>query len=154
MVKQKNPASYPLVAGTLNVFVARTFVGAQAINYIAPGEPFEVSLGLDETMRVERAPVREVNAAPKILGSTKAWERQYRIRFQNLGDKPVNVELREGIPVSKAKDVTVEIDIKLTTTAFQHDKERGFLVWNIAVEREKAVDVAYVVRIPKDWQTP
>lgn len=153
VAKQKNPASYPLIAGTLHVFRQRAFMGDMELKYVAPGEPFEVSLGIDESMRVERRPLVELDRAPKLLGSTKAWERHYRVRLQNLGDKPTTVELREAIPLSKAKDVTVEIGEK-TTADYQHDKDRGFLVWRVPVERVKEIDLAYTVKIPKEWQTP
>jgi uncharacterized protein (TIGR02231 family) len=156
VAKQKNAAAYPLLAGTVHIFQKRAYTGDVETKYIAPGEPFEVSLGIEELMRVERRPVRELDRSPKLLGSTKAWERQYRVRLQNLSDKAMAVELREAIPLSKTRDVTVEIDPKQTTAGYQHDKERGFLAWRVQpdAKAEKAVDLAYTVRIPKEWQTP
>lgn len=148
-----NPASYPLLAGRIHCHRAGAYVGDATLEYKAPAEPMEVSLGIDEELHVERKPLEIKDRRAGLLSSTKHLERAYRIRLTNGAKVDVPIELREGIPVSKTREVRVELLRGETTAGFRLDPERGILSWNLplAPGQESVVDLSYAIHLPEDW---
>jgi uncharacterized protein (TIGR02231 family) len=153
VVQLKNPAPYPLLEGRVEVVRKGSFVGHTLLRYTAPGEPMEVSLGIDEELRVERKPISELDRGPGVLSSTKHLEKNFRIQLRNGAKTALPVELRENIPVSKIEAVRVELDRGKTTRGFELDDERGLLRWRLKVERgaEAKVDLFYTIHLPDSW---
>ena len=54
VVALKNPAAYPLLEGRLRSYRGGSYVGDASLRYQGVGEPIEVSLGIDEEIKVER----------------------------------------------------------------------------------------------------
>jgi uncharacterized protein (TIGR02231 family) len=153
IVALKNPAAYALLDGRVRSYRAGSYVGDARLRYRGVGEPFEVSLGIDEEIKVERQTLEEKDRDPRLLSSTKQLARAYRAVLTSRAAGPVTVELRENIPVSKVDDVRVELQSARTTGGYALDKERGFLTWSVslATAERKNVDVAYTIRLPDDW---
>ncbi|MCA9549200.1 MAG: mucoidy inhibitor MuiA family protein [Myxococcales bacterium] len=152
-VKLDNPAAYPLMAGKLHTFRGDAYVGATALEYTAPGAPMEVSLGIDESFRVERSVMHEMNREPKLFEGRRRFERHYRIRVFNQTNAKGTVEVRENIPVSKDEHIQVSMDKKVTTRGVMVDEHRGFVTFEVPVAQDKsaAVDLAYTISLPEDW---
>jgi len=153
VVKFRNPAPYPLLAGRAHVFRRGSFVGDVSVKYTAPGEPVEVSLGPDGRFRVERREIGDKDRGPGFLSSTKHIERAFRILVQNNSRSAQTVEVTENIPVSKIEDVEVELGEK-TSKGYQLDAHRGFVTWKLRLPagREKGIDLAYTIHLPEDWK--
>jgi uncharacterized protein (TIGR02231 family) len=153
IVALKNPAAYALLDGRVRSYRAGSYVGDARLRYRGVGEPFEVSLGIDEEIKLERQTLEETDKDPRLLSSTKQMARAYRAVLTSRAAGPVTVELRENIPVSKVDDVRVELQGGRTTGGYTLDKERGFLTWSVplAPAERKNVDVAYTIRLPDDW---
>ncbi len=154
VVQFKNPAAYPLMAGRIHSYRSGSYVGDTRIEYKAPGEPMEVSLGIDEELRVERKDIKSRNREAGMLSSTKHLERSFWIEVTNNARSRQSIEIRENIPVSKVEDVEVELVKDKTTKGFQLDKHRGFISWTLAIPRgqKKAIELYYTIHLPEDWQ--
>jgi uncharacterized protein (TIGR02231 family) len=152
-VKLDNPAAYPLMAGTLHTFRGDAYMGATALEYTAPGAPMEVSLGIDESFKVERSVMHEQTREPKLLDGRRRFERHYRFRVFNLTDAKGSVEVRENIPVSKDEHIQVAMDRKVTSRGVLFDEHRGFVTFDVPVAQsgDQAVDLAYSISLPEDW---
>ncbi|MBM4321816.1 MAG: mucoidy inhibitor MuiA family protein, partial [Deltaproteobacteria bacterium] len=109
MARLHNPAPYPLLAGRIHSYRAGSYVGDTTLEYKGPGEPLEVSLGIDEELHVERKDVEKKERGPGLLGSTRHLERAHRIRLTSGAKVPLAVEVRESIPVSKTAEVKIEL---------------------------------------------
>ena len=153
-VKLNNPASYPLPEGKLHTFRKNSYVGDNRLKYKAPGEPFEVSLGIDEEIKVERKEIKEKNKEAGFLSSTKHMERAYRIIVTNSSKKSQTIYVRENIPVSKTKDIKVELVKKKTTKNYSLDKHRGMLEWAVKLDpgQKKSIDLSFIIHLPEDWK--
>ena len=153
-LKFENPAAYPLLKGTLHTFRGSAYVGDAPLAYAAPGEPMEVSLGIDENLRVERTIQTEKDRKPGIFGGNQRFERHYRIRVHNRTRRRQTIEVRENIPVSKDEAIEVEMNQEKTSKGAKVDALRGFVAWPLKVRAGKssAVDLAYTIAFPKDWQ--
>ena len=54
----KNPAAYPLLEGRVRSYRGGSYVGDSRLRHQGVGAPFEVSLGIDEELKVERKTLR------------------------------------------------------------------------------------------------
>lgn len=149
-----NPASYGLMAGTVHSYRNGSYVGDTMLEYSAPGEKLEISLGLDEELRVERTDKRAVDKGPTILGSMRRFEREYRIKITNRSKGSQKVEIRDSIPVSKDERIEVQLLSDKTSRGGALDAERGIIRWTVELGRgeEKSIDLGYVIGLPKDWK--
>jgi len=154
LVKLDNPAAYPLLAGRVHVYRRGAFVGDAHLRYRAPGEPMEVSLGVDEEFKVERVDLKEQDKKGHFISGEKQMLRAYRITVKNRSRQKLPVEVRENIPVSKVKDVRVELHAKKSTKGYKLDREQGFVTWRIRPKPGKGlyVDLAYTIHLPKEWK--
>jgi uncharacterized protein (TIGR02231 family) len=154
IVTLKNPAAYPLLDGRVRSYRAGSYVGDAHLPYRGVGEPLEVSLGVDDEIKVERQTLEEKDRASALLSSTKQIARAYRAVVTNRAAGPATVELRDNLPVSKIADVRVELQGAGTTSGYKLDAERGFVTWSVALApaERKNVDLSYTIRLPDDWQ--
>ncbi|HOX46245.1 MAG TPA: mucoidy inhibitor MuiA family protein [Myxococcota bacterium] len=154
VVQLKNPAAYPLLPGRLHAYRSGSYVGDTKLEYKAAGEPMEVSLGLDEELRIERKPIEERDREAGALSTKKHIDRAYRFKLSNGSRGGVPVEIREGVPVSKTEEVEIEIVKDDTSPGYQLDKHRGILSWVVDLKpgEKKELDLRYSIHLPEDWQ--
>ena len=153
-VSFKNPARYPLLAGRVHIYRGGSYVGDTMVEYTASGEPMEMSLGIDEELKVERKDIASRNKKAGMLSSTQHLERAYWIEIANNSSSRQPVEIRENIPVSKDEKVEIELVKDKTTKGFSLDKHRGFITWTLKPGRgqKKVVELHYTIHLPEDWK--
>ncbi len=154
VVQLKNPAPYPLLAGRVHSYRKGSFVGDAYLEYKAAGEPMEVSLGVDELLKVERRPLKDSDSKPGAFSSTRKLEQSWWIQVTNTAKRMERVEVRESIPVSKIEDVKVELNKDKTTKGYDLDSHRGFITWSLDIARggKKNVQLSYTIKLPDDWK--
>jgi uncharacterized protein (TIGR02231 family) len=152
----KNPAAYPLLEGRVRSYRGGSYVGDSRLRHQGVGAPFEVSLGIDEELKVERKTLDEKDAGAGFLSSTKHIFRGTRSKLTNRAGGPEIVELRENIPVSKVDDVKVELLGKVTTAGYQLDAARGLISWTVKLVNGewRNVDLGYAIHLPESWVVP
>lgn len=148
-----NPARFPLLEGTVHLYRGGTWVGDAPMQYRAPSEPIELSLGVDESYLVDRFDMREADQTSSFFGGTRRYERRYRTTIENRSATTAKIEIREHIPVSKDEDIEVTLD-KATSKGHTFDKVRGFVTFQLDVPANKSAssDLAYTIALPKDWK--
>ncbi|MDP2341170.1 MAG: mucoidy inhibitor MuiA family protein [Deltaproteobacteria bacterium] len=149
-----NPASFPLMAGTVHVFRGPTFVGNDAFPYRAPGEPLEVSLGIDEEVALERKDLLKEHRDGSFFSSDKTIGHAWRTILHNRSEGDLSVDIREQIPVTKTADVAVTIESDKTSPGYTLDKVRGHLGWKVSLKRNATEqrDLAFTIALPKEWK--
>jgi uncharacterized protein (TIGR02231 family) len=154
IVSLKNPAAYPLLDGRVRAYRAGSYVGVANLRYRGVGEPLEISIGADDELKVERQTIEDKARDPRFLSSTKQFTQAYRALLTSRAAEATTVEIREHIPVSKIADVKVELVPARMYGGYKLDAERGFVTWTIplASGERKAVDLAYTIKLPDDWQ--
>ena len=154
VVALKNPCAYPLIEGRMRSYRGGSYVGDAAFAYRGVGEPMEVSLGIDEELKVERKTLDERDQSAGLLSSTKHIVRAYRTTITNRAGGTETVELRENIPVSQIDDVKVELVAKQTTPGYELDARRGFVTWSVPLKSGewRYIDLGYAIHLPDAWQ--
>lgn len=148
-----NPAAFPLLEGVVHVHRGRTFVGDDRLEFKAPGEPIELSLGVDDELWLDRQDILAIQKEAGFLSGDQTIAQAWRTLLKNRSDRDVVVELREQIPVSKNADIKVTIEEKGTSPGFVVDAVRGHLTWKVSLKKgaTESRDLAFGIAFPKDW---
>jgi uncharacterized protein (TIGR02231 family) len=148
-----NTAPFPLLPGTVEVFRAAGFIGRQELELVPQGAPFQLSFGIEESLRVERQVVDEIQRDTGFLGSHRRFRYAYRFVVENHRDKPETLELSEHVPLSELDDVKVEVEEKATTQGFVLEAADGIATWKLPLKpgEKRSVDLAFHVDVPDSY---
>ncbi len=99
------PDSLPLLPGKAYLFRGGGYLGEEELEYVPPGSSFEVSLGLDDRVLVQRQLVHK----EAIVADPCKNLRALRLMVHNPFDYPVVVNVVEQIPTSRAENVRISL---------------------------------------------
>jgi uncharacterized protein (TIGR02231 family) len=150
-----NGAPFPLLPGSVDMFRDSGFIGSQPLELVPQGGAFELTFGLEESLRVKRVVVEEIARDEGFLGSRRRFRYAYRLELANYRQRPEVVEVTEHLPVSELDDVKVELDKDKTTGGFTLDTMDGLVSWKLtlAPAEQRSVDLAFHVDVPSSYDT-
>jgi uncharacterized protein (TIGR02231 family) len=117
-----------LLPGQARIFHGPQFVGETHLDSVAPGEEFEVQLGVDDQIKVERK-LRRRTTSKAVLGSTRTVDIGYEITVENHRDRKATVSVHDHIPVSTDGDIKVRS--RETAPAPDSTDDLGELTWTL-----------------------
>jgi uncharacterized protein (TIGR02231 family) len=129
-----------LLPGPARVFHDMQFVGQTLLETVAAGEEFDVRLGVDDQIRVERE-LRRRNTSKAVIGGTRTIDIGYEITVQNHRAGTARVSVRDHIPVSTDGEIKVRSREATPNPAEQNDL--GELVWDLSLEGGQAATIRY-----------
>lgn len=153
-----NPLEGPLLPGPIDVYDRGQFLMTSEVDYTPPGGMVEVGLGVDAQVKI----ARNVDYREEAIGMLRGGLRlvhEISIDVENLGKRPVDVEVRERVPVARENDDDVEITVGKIDPAWERwtpdpsapkdERLRGGYRWRIAVpaSTKQTVRVAYEIKI-------
>jgi uncharacterized protein (TIGR02231 family) len=157
--KVENNTEFPLLAGSLAAFVDGAFIANSHLETTMAGEEFELALGVDEAVAVERTLVNRF--VEKVGFTNKSTRTTYEIAIKLTNHKsiPVGVELAESLPVSRHEKIIVKLvepdedDIggPDDNHAFTRDEE-GVLTWtgSLAPGATRDMTLKFSIEHPND----
>jgi uncharacterized protein (TIGR02231 family) len=119
-----------LLAGQARIFHGPQFAGETRLDSVAPGEEFEVQLGVDDQIKVERR-LRRRATSKAVLGSTRTIDIAYEVTVANHRDRTAVVSVRDHIPVSTDGDIKVRP--RETSPAPAATDDLGELSWTLTL---------------------
>jgi uncharacterized protein (TIGR02231 family) len=148
-----NGAPFPLLPGPVDVFRASGFIGRQSLEQVPQGGAFELTFGLEESLRVERVVVEEIARTEGLFGGRRRFRYAYRFNLANYRERPEVVEVAEHIPVSELDDVKVELNSEKTTGGHALDAMDGIVSWKVtlAPAEKRSVDLVFHVDVPSSY---
>ncbi|MBK8196667.1 MAG: DUF4139 domain-containing protein [Lewinellaceae bacterium] len=149
LAKLADYGKYNLLPGRANLFFQDTYIGQAFINPQVAADTLLLSLGRDEQITIKRVQPQDFTERKKIFGSTIKETYTYEIAIKNNKSIPVTVDLLDQIPVSKQKEIVVEIE---ETGGSKYNADFGKLEWQVAVPagQTKKVRFTYSIKRPKD----
>jgi uncharacterized protein (TIGR02231 family) len=153
-----NPLEGPLLPGPIDVYDRGQFLVTSEVDYTPPGGTVEVGLGVDAQVKIARNVEYHEEATGMLRGGLRLVH-DISIDVENLGKRPVDVEVRERVPVAREDDDDVEITLgKIEPTwerwtpdpsAPKDERLRGGYRWRVALpaSAKKRVRVAYEIKI-------
>jgi uncharacterized protein (TIGR02231 family) len=135
-----NSSPLLLLPGPARVFHETQFVGETTLETVAAGEEFELQLGVDDQIRVERE-LRRRSTSKAIIGGTRTIDIGYEITVENHRPHPARVSVHDHIPVSADGEIKVRLREASPAPAGQDDL--GELTWELSLEAGKAATIRY-----------
>ena len=123
-----NTSPLLLLPGPARVFHGPQFVGETSLPTVAAGEEFELQLGVDDQIRVERM-LRRRGTGKAVIGGTRTIDIAYEITVENHRDRKATVSVHDHIPVSTDGDIKVRA--RETTPAPDSTDDLGELTWTL-----------------------
>ena len=149
LAKITDYGKYNLLPGLANIFYQDTYVGQTQINPNVTSDTLLISLGRDEQIAIKRVQPKDFTERKKVFSSTVKETFAYEITVKNNKSLPVHIEILDQVPVSKQKEIEVEL---LEKDGATYNTESGKLKWelDLAANQNKRVRFSYSVKYPKD----
>jgi uncharacterized protein (TIGR02231 family) len=129
-----------LLPGQARIFHGQQFVGETRLDSVAPGEEFEVQLGVDDQIKVERK-LRRRTTGKAVLGSTRTVDIAYEITVENHRDRKATVSVHDHIPVSTDGDIKVRP--RETTPPPASTDDLGELTWKLTLSPGESAAISH-----------
>jgi uncharacterized protein (TIGR02231 family) len=136
-----------LIAGEASVFFENRYVGKTYIDPLRADETIDLSLGTDKSVLVSRVRGKDFTAKTLAGGNVKQT-RQWEITVRNLKTLPIEIEVKDQIPVSINKQIVVNA---AEVSGADLIRDTGILTWKFTLNpaEAKSVTVKYVVTSPE-----
>ena len=135
-----NRSSLLLLPGPARVFRDTQFVGETALETVAAGEEFELQLGVDEQIRVERK-LRRRSTSKAVIGGTRTIDVGYEITVENHRQNTARISVHDHIPLSRDGDIRVRLREATPNPAEQDDL--GELTWKLSLDGGQTATIRY-----------
>ncbi len=148
VAKVYNWGKYDLLDGELSLFNNNTFVGKAFLNTDVPQDTLQLSLGRDKSILLSRQRVF-TKQEKAFFGSDRIDHYVWRIELRNNKKLPVNIVLRDQVPISQSEEIKVTVK---SVGGGDFDEKSGIIKWRVALSpgAQQAYEVAYEVRYPKE----
>lgn len=147
----KNPFSFPLLSGPISVFFDQKLVGTASVNeVILPEGEMELSLGIDEGIKIERKLQKKYTDYAGVLRKETTVYFEYAIEITNGKSKEITLDLNDQFPLSRNEKIKVEMEAPKGGEATVDDE--GKISWKITLSpgAKKSIPLKFSVTYPKD----
>jgi uncharacterized protein (TIGR02231 family) len=144
-----NGSPHTLLPGRVSVFHGPDFVGTSAIEAIAPGEEFELQLGVDDRVTVERKLTKR-ETSKNLLGNVRRTAVTYTITVENHLPVAARVAVLDQFPVSRHERIKVEDKEAAPEPAERTDL--GVVTWklDLAPGAKQELTLSFQLEHPRD----
>ncbi len=151
IAKVTDYGQYNLMPAYASIFFEDTYIGQSFIDPKTVADTLILSLGRDENVSIKRAKPIDIKSEKKIIGNTKKEIITYEITIKNNKRVAIPVEIFDQIPISRQKDIEIDVD-KNDLTGAEYNKDFGKLSWRIKIEpnSSKRLRFGYSIKYPKD----
>ena len=146
----KNPFTFPLLQGSISVFLDQKLVGTASVNEtILPEGELELSLGIDEGIKIERKLVKKNTDYAGLLKKETTVYYEYAIEITNGKNKEVTLDLNDQFPISRNEKIRIETEAPKGGATVNDD---GKITWNITLApgAKKTIPLKFNISYPKD----
>lgn len=104
-----NQSDFLLLAGQASLFIDGDFSGTLPLKRIAPREEFELTLGVDDRVTIKRE-LKARDVDKKLIGDRRRLRVAYEIEIKNWRTTPIDLEVRDQIPVARHEQIRVKLE--------------------------------------------
>ncbi|MCE5194361.1 MAG: mucoidy inhibitor MuiA family protein [Nitrospiraceae bacterium] len=147
----QNPFSFPMLIGEMNVFLDGRFVNTSSINRtIVPDEAINLSLGVDEGIKVEKKLQKKFTEASGVFSKNTRIKYEYSIDVINGKGKVIDITLNDNFPVSRNEQIKTELESpKKEEAKISND---GIISWDMKLNpgEKRNISVKFDVEYPQN----
>jgi hypothetical protein len=153
-----NPFAGPLLPGPIDVYDRGRFLVTSAVDYTPPGASVEIGLGVDPAVKIARNTEFREEVGGMLRGALKLIH-AIAIDVENLSTRPIELEVRERVPVTREGDDDVEVTIGRVEPAWERwtpepeaprdQRLRGGQRWRVSIPaaQKRTLRASYEVKI-------
>jgi len=149
-----NPLDAPLLSGPADVYAGGDFLMTVPLRPVAPRGKLELGLGVEEALKVSRN-TGFAEETSGLMGGTLNLRHEIRIELRNLLRAPVEVEVRERLPVAAMGEQDVKVapgEVAPSWEAWQPEDSdlKGGQRWRVTLPPGAPVPLraSYTVTLP------
>lgn len=150
---QRNTSTRPILAGPVFLFRGDMAVGTGEVSLVPAGEPFPMGWGSHDGIRLVRR--RDHDVESTLITGHKTHTFDIELRVVHLGDEPVQIHLKERIPVSEIKEV--KVSKPKSSPAFTSGPDRdGLCTWTLSLKpgEDRKLKYSYELEAPAKVRLP
>lgn len=140
--------SINLLPGAANIYFNNTYVGKTTINPLTLEDTLSLSLGRDQSIEVKRTQVSD-KSTDRIIGVNNKKTMAFEIVVRNGKSIPVEIIVKDHIPVSQDDDIKVELFDK---SGGELDELTGIVTWRekLKSKDQKKFNLEFEITYPKN----
>lgn len=145
----KNTTAAPLLAGNANIFSNDDFVATSSMKVTPPDESFEVYLGVDPAVKIDRKLITKFTDYTGMFTKNIRVTYEFSFSLENTKKTGQKVVVQDQLPVSQNEKIVVE-QIEPAEKEVRRD-DQGFINWNIALNpgEKKSWKLKFNVEYPQ-----
>jgi hypothetical protein len=153
-----NPLDGPLLPGPIDVYDRGQFLITSEVQFTPPGGELELGLGVDAQVKIARNVEYHEEATGMLRGGLRLVH-AIAIDVENVGTRPIEIEVRERVPVADANDDDIEVVLGKVDPAWERwtpdpsapkdERLRGGYCWKLALApaQKKTLRATYEIKI-------
>jgi uncharacterized protein (TIGR02231 family) len=126
-----NGSGLLLLPGPAQVFHDGQFVGETELETVAADEEFELQLGVDDQIRVERE-LRRRGTSKAVIGGSRTIDIAYEITVHNHRASQARISVHDHIPLSS--DGEIKVRLRETSPSPSEQSDLGELTWDLRLD--------------------
>jgi len=127
----RNDSPYTLLGGEASLFVGDEFIGTTPLELTAAQGEIELSLGVEDRIKVERE-LKRRDTDKRLIGGRRHLVYGYEIRVENLLPVKAGLQLHDQIPVARHEEIKVKLEACEPKPSEQ--TELNLLKWELNLE--------------------
>ncbi len=135
-----NDSRLLLLPGPARVFHDGQFVGETTLETVAAGEEFELQLGVDDQIRVERE-LRRRSTSKAVIGGSRTVDIAYEITVENHRSGKARISVHDHIPLSS--DGEIKVRLRETSPNPAEQTDLGELIWKFELDPGRSAKITY-----------
>jgi uncharacterized protein (TIGR02231 family) len=145
----ENTSGLTLLPGMAQLFANDEFLGRTALELVVNGQSFELALGMDDQIRVERK-LTQRKVEKTLLSGRRKIIYTYQIELQNLYPQAQTVLVREHLP--HPLEESIKCNVLAITPEASEKSELSLLEWKLSLDggAKQTVQYSYAVEYPAD----
>ena len=148
----QNSSEYPLLGGKMAVFLDGTFVTNTPLKTVMPGEKFDLALGADEGLRIERKLISRFTEDLGIVSKQIRVTYEVKITVTNNRRTAEKITVKDQLPLSQHEKIEV-VQLAPDVKTLKPD-EQGILTWTLDLKpgEKRELPLKLSVTYPRDFQ--
>ncbi len=138
---------YNLLTGSANLFFEDSFIGKSTINSQATSDTLWLSLGRDESIKVNRKRITELTEN-RFIGINRKETYAFETEILNTKSQAIEINVLDQIPLTKQQDIEIKL---IDKDGAEYLKEYGKISWDLKLKagESKKVKLVYSLKYPK-----
>lgn len=154
----RNPLDAPLLPGPVDVYLGGRFALASTLDLTPPRGRVELGLGVEQAIKIARNTSFEEESTG-LLKRSRDLAHHLRVEVKNHLERPVTIEVRERLPVTRDGESDIEVVERSVEPAWEDLKQevpplQGGRAWRVEVPAsgERTLRATYTIRIPQNHE--